>query len=135
MDLHKGMAETVAPQMPSAAQIATCRWLPDAELAVYAAEFARTGLQGGLQWYRCATEGINADLQLFAGRTIDVPACFIAGRSDWGARQSPGALEAMQDSVCTRMQGCHWVDGAGHWVQQEQPFEVARLLLRFLRPA
>jgi pimeloyl-ACP methyl ester carboxylesterase len=133
MDLHKGMAETVAPQMPSAAQIAACRWLPDAELAVYAAEFARTGLQGGLQWYRCTTGGLNADLQLFAGRTIDVPACFIAGRSDWGARQSPGALEAMQTSACTNLLGCHWVDGAGHWVQQEQPDEVVRLLLQFLR--
>ena len=135
MDLHKTMAETVAPQMPSAAQIAACRWLPDDELAVYAAEFARTGLQGGLQWYRCATEGVDADLQLFAGRTIDVPACFIAGRADWGARQSPGALEAMQASTCTQMQGCHWVDGAGHWVQQEQPAEVTRLLLQFLRVA
>ncbi len=133
MDLHKGMAETVAPRMPSAAQIAACQWLPDAELAVYAAEFARTGLQGGLQWYRCATGGVNADLQLFAGRTIDVPSCFIAGRSDWGAWQSPGALDAMQTSACTQMQGCHWVDGAGHWVQQEQPDAVVRLLLAFLR--
>ena len=132
MDLNKGMAETVAPQMPSAAQIAACRWLPDAELAVYAAEFARTGFQGGLNWYRCATEGVNADLQLLAGRTIDVPACFIAGRSDWGAWQSPGALEAMQASACRQMRGCHWVDGAGHWVQQEQPAEVARRLLQFI---
>ena len=133
MDLHKTMAETVAPQMPSPAQVAACPWLPDAELAVYAAEFARTGLQGGLQWYRCATEGVNADLQLFAGRTIDVAACFMAGRSDWGARQSPGALEAMQASACTDMRGCHWVDGAGHWLQQEQPARVAHLLLEFLR--
>ena len=133
MDLHKTMAETVAPQMPSPAQIAACRWLPDAELAVYAAEFARTGLQGGLQWYRCAIEGVNADLQLFAGRTIDVPACFIAGRSDWGAHQAPGVLEEMQASVCTQMRGCHWVDGAGHWVQQEQPGDVVRLLLAFLQ--
>ena len=133
MDLHKTMAETVVPQMPTSAQIAACTWLPDADLAVYAAEFARTGLQGGLNWYRCATEGVNADLQLFAGRTIDVPACFIAGASDWGARQSPGALEAMQASACMQMQRCHWVDGAGHWVQQEQPVEVVRLLLQFLR--
>jgi pimeloyl-ACP methyl ester carboxylesterase len=135
MDLHRTMAETVASQMPSAAQIAACKWLPDAELEIYAAEFARTGLQGGLQWYRCATEGVNADLQLFAGRTIDVPACFIAGRSDWGARQTPGALEAMQTSACTRWRGCHWVDGAGHWVQQEQPGEAVRLLLQFLARA
>jgi pimeloyl-ACP methyl ester carboxylesterase len=34
--------------------------------------------------------------------------------------------------VCTRMTGVHLVDGAGHWVQQEQPGQVARLLLTFL---
>jgi pimeloyl-ACP methyl ester carboxylesterase len=40
MDLAQGMAETVAREMPSAAQIAACRWLPDAahqaELQVFA---------------------------------------------------------------------------------------------------
>jgi len=134
MDLHKGMSETVAPQMPSAAQIAACQWLPDHELAVYTTEFARTGFQGGLQWYRCQTEGLNADLRVFAGRRIEVPSCFVSGRSDWGPWQSPGALESMQARACTRMQGVHWVDGAGHWVQQEQPAEVTRHLLNFIRP-
>ena len=135
MDLHKGMSETVAPQMPSAAQIAACHWLPDRELAVYSAEFARTGFQGGLQWYRCQTDGrYNADLRLFAGRRIDVPSCFVSGRSDWGPWQAPGALESMQSQACTRLQGVHWVDGAGHWVQQERPDDVARHLLDFIRP-
>jgi len=134
MDLHKGMSDTVAPQMPTPAQVAACRWLPDDELAVYAAEFARTGFQGGLQWYRCQTDGhSNADLRLFAGRSIDVPSCFIAGSSDWGPWQSPGALQSMQDRACAQIRGCHWVEEAGHWVQQEQPAEVARLLLEFLR--
>jgi pimeloyl-ACP methyl ester carboxylesterase len=41
----------------------------------------------------------------------------------------------MQASVCTRMIGCHLVDGAGHWVQQEQPEQVSRLLLEFLKQA
>jgi len=38
----------------------------------------------------------------------------------------------MQRSACTRMLGCHLVDGAGHWVQQEQPERVMALLLEFL---
>ena len=129
------MPETVAAEQPTAAQVAACRWLPEAELAVYAAEYARTGFQGGLQWYRCATSGrFTAELQTWSGRTIDVPSCFIAGRSDWGSYQKPGDLEAMQASACTRLSGVHLVDGAGHWVQQEQPEEVLRLLLQFLRP-
>lgn len=134
MDLGQGMAETVAPAMPSAAEIAACTWLPEEELAVYSAEYSRTGFQGGLQWYRCGTGGQESgELQLFSGRTIDVPSLFIAGRNDWGVYQRPGGLERMQTSVCTRLQGCHLLDGAGHWVQQEQPEQVSRLLIPFLR--
>jgi pimeloyl-ACP methyl ester carboxylesterase len=134
MDLHKNMAETVAAEMPSAARIAACRWLPEDELAVYAAEYERTGFQGGLQWYRRGTGGIDtAELQLFSGRTIDVPSMFIAGKSDWGTYQRPGNFERMQQSVCTRMLGCHLIEGAGHWVQQEQPERVSELLIEFLR--
>jgi len=136
MDLDRNMAETVAAEMPSAAEIAANRWLPDDELRVYSAEYERTGFQGGLQWYRCGLDDrLGAELQLFSGRTIDVPACFISGSSDWGNHQRPGALEAMQSSACTRMLGCHFVDGAGHWVQQEQPGEVGRLLIEFLEQA
>ena len=49
MELDKGMAETVAEVMPSAAEIAACKWLTEDELAVYTAEYARTGFQGGLK--------------------------------------------------------------------------------------
>jgi len=134
MERDKGMAETVAPQMPSVAEVAACRWLPEDELAVYSAEFARTGFQGGLQWYRCRTTGrFNAELEIFSGRSIDVPSCFIAGASDWGVHQKPGDFEAMQATACTQMRGCHLVGGAGHWVQQEQPEEVSRLLVQFLQ--
>jgi pimeloyl-ACP methyl ester carboxylesterase len=136
MDLDKGMAETVAEEMPSPAQIAANRWLPEEELAFYSAEYARTGFQGGLQWYRCGTSGaFVSELQTFSGRSIDVPSCFISGKQDWGTYQRPGAFEAMQSTACTNMLGCHLVDGAGHWVQQEQPAEVSRLLLEFFRKA
>ena len=56
-----------------------------------------------------------------SGRSIDVPSCFISGQQDWGTYQRPGVFEAMQTTACTQMIGCHLVDGAGHWVQQEQP--------------
>jgi pimeloyl-ACP methyl ester carboxylesterase len=134
MELDKGMAETVAPEMPSASEIAACKWLPDHELSVYSAEYARIGFQGGLQWYRCMTSSKYAtELQIFSGRTIDVPSCFIAGKSDWGIYQKPGDIDKMQTSACTRMLGCHLLDGAGHWVQQEQPEKVSELLLQFLQ--
>ena len=134
MDLAQGMADTVAPQMPSAEQIAGCRWLPEEALAVYSSEYQRTGFQGGLNWYRCRTDGrFPPELQLFSGRSIDVPALFIAGQSDWGPYQKPGDFEAMQAGACSQLQGCHLIQGAGHWVQQEQPEAVIPLLLDFLR--
>ena len=60
-----------------------------------------------------------------------MPSCFIAGKSDWGPYQRPGDLEKMRNA-CTKLSGIHFVEGAGHWVQQEQPAEVSRLLLEFL---
>jgi pimeloyl-ACP methyl ester carboxylesterase len=133
MDLADGMAETVAREMPSTTEIGNNKWLPEQELKVYSEEYRRTGFQGGLQWYRVRTTGLfDGELELFSGRTIDVPATFIAGASDWGIHQSPGALERMQKHACTRMKEIHLVDGAGHWVQQEQAEEVSRLLLAFL---
>lgn len=130
MQIDKGMAETVAPYFPSRIP----DWLSDDDLAVYAASYERTGFQGGLNWYRCATSpqyaaAVNAAL---GQRTIDMPSMFIAGTADWGIYQKPGEFERMQGSVCTDMRGCHLVAGAGHWVQQEQPERTAELLTRFL---
>jgi pimeloyl-ACP methyl ester carboxylesterase len=134
MDLADDMPTAVAKEMPSPQEIAACRWLPDHELAVYASEYQRTGFQGGLNWYRSRSGGeFESELQLFAGRTIDVPAIFISGKSDWGVYQRPGAVERMQDKACTRFVGYHLLDGAGHWVQQEQATRVSELLLDFLK--
>jgi len=136
MDLAEDMAATVAKEMPGTAEIAANQWLPDSELAFYSAEYQRNGFQGGLQWYRCGTSGaFIPELQTWSGRTIDQPSAFISGRQDWGIYQRPGVFEAMQNKACTNMIGCHLVDGAGHWVQQEQPAEVSRLLLELLQAA
>jgi pimeloyl-ACP methyl ester carboxylesterase len=132
MNLEEGMAETVAKYMPSPEEIAGNGWLPDDELRIYSEEFGRTGFQGGLNWYRSG--GIGApEQQLFADRTIDQPSIFISGASDWGSYQSPGALERMQKKACTDMRGVHMIDGAGHWVQQEEPEQTSRLLVEFIQ--
>ena len=134
MDLADGMAETVASVMPSTEVVAENSWLTDSELSVYVNEFGRTGFQGGLNSYRMGATGIGtAELQLYAGKTINQPSLFISGASDWGTYQNPGALDRMQDTACTDMRGVHIVEGAGHWVQQERPQITAKLILEFLR--
>lgn len=133
MDLNMNMAETVAEHMPSAVEISRNSWLPDDALSVYTTEYGRTGFQGGLNGYRMGASGIGrAEIELYAGKTIDQPSMFISGASDWGTYQSPGSFERMQERACTNMQSVHLVEGAGHWVQQEQSVETSRLLLEFL---
>jgi pimeloyl-ACP methyl ester carboxylesterase len=130
MDLDKDMAQTVAPDDPGTSP----GWLTDAELKVYSDSFSRTTFQGGLNWYRCATGGLSAaSMQAAAGKKLTLPACFIAGAADWGIHQKPGELERMEREVCSDYRGTHLVEGAGHWVQQEQPEKVAELLLGFFR--
>jgi len=131
MDAGKGMAEQVAADMPSAAEIARCKWLTDEELRVYVSEYGRTGFQGGLQSYRVGrVPRLSAETQIFAGRTIDVPALFLSGKSDWGVYQRAGSLDGMQ-RACTKFEGVELLDGAGHWVQQEQAPKVAERLVLF----
>ncbi|MBX2882007.1 MAG: alpha/beta hydrolase [Granulosicoccus sp.] len=134
MERDKTMVESVAQYEPDAEHTARCKWMTPADMAFYSGEFDRTGFQGGLNWYRCTFSLEQTDeLRLFEGRTIDVPSMFIAGAQDWGIYQRPGGLERMQQTACTNMKGCEFIRGAGHWVQQEQPAEVVRLLLKFLQ--
>lgn len=135
MDMDKGMTATAADFMPNAEEIAACRWLKDDEVALFAAEYGRTGMQGPLNaTYRPLSDPrIVAEMTSFAGRSIDVPAAFISGAQDWGNFQTVGAIEAMQTKGCSNMTQIHFVEGAGHWVQQEQPELVTALILDFLK--
>ena len=98
MELDKTMPQSVAPHMPSAAA--------DRHLHVAARRGAcrvrrrvRPDRLPGrpAELYRVRTSGrFEAELEVFAGRTIDQPSCFISGKSDWGVYQAPGVFERMQ---------------------------------------
>src|SRR2546428_6736740 len=108
MEKDKGMAETVAPFMPSPAEIAACKWLTEDEVEVYATEYGRTGFTGALQGYR-VRRGLEpkklAEVLTFLGRSIDVPSVYIAGAGDWGVYQTPGAVGKMRATACNRIVG------------------------------
>ena len=56
-------------------------WITEEDVNFYAAEFARTGFRGGLNWYR----NIDRNWELlapFAGAKVTVPALYIAGDRD-----------------------------------------------------
>jgi pimeloyl-ACP methyl ester carboxylesterase len=128
------MPEVVRPFLPAREDVLRCNWLTEAELDVYAREFGRNGFQGALQLYRVLSDpALNAELRLFSGKAIEVPTLFIGGRSDWGPYAAPGAIGLMQSMATTRLAGIEFIEGAGHWIQQEQPLRLARLLLDFIR--
>ena len=127
------MPETVAADSAEEDLSVPGRWLEEAALDVYAEAYARTGFQGGLNWYRASLspESTRA-LRLYAGRRIEVPATFVCGGRDWGMYQSPGALEAMAERGCADFRGSTIVPDAGHWVQQEAPDAVTAAILAAL---
>lgn len=136
MALEKTMPETVEPFQPSAVEVQACKWLTAAELEVYVEEYRRTGFQGALQAYRVFSDrALNDELRLFSGKTIDVPSLFIGGEKDWGVYAAPGALDLMKSKATTRLQGIEMIQGAGHWIQQEQPVRLSERLLDFIKGA
>jgi pimeloyl-ACP methyl ester carboxylesterase len=132
MRKDKTMPETIRDMTKNEDLKKTLRWLPDADLEVYVSEWSRTGFQGGLNWYRAQTDPKEStDVLLFSGKTIEVPSTFVSGRQDWGNYQEPGAIEKMGDA-CKDFRGVRFVEGAGHWPQQEQPEKVVEEILNFL---
>jgi pimeloyl-ACP methyl ester carboxylesterase len=109
------------------------RWLSEADLDYYTAEFSRTGFRGGLNWYR----NLRRNWELgspWRGQPIRQPSLFIAGSKD-GVLRFPAAqaqLDAFPRTL-PGLRGSHMIDGPGHWVQQEAADEVNRLLIGFLK--
>ena len=136
MPLELGMRDTVAQDMmgeeDEKMRVNSSRWFPDAEFDIYVNEFGRTGFQGGLNWYRVMTNPeLQRDVDIFAGKKIEVPLLYITGTKDWLVYQQPGSIDKMREA-CTDFRGVKWIDDAGHWVQQEQPEKVAKQILDFL---
>lgn len=133
MPLGASMPEAVSADMEGEDKGTTERWLSEGDLGVYVAEWQRTGFGGGLSWYRAQTNPETMkDVLLFAGRKMAAPLVFVSGAKDWGNYQQPGALEGISDA-CEQFRGVKFIDGAGHWPQQEQPEEVVAAISEFLR--
>ena len=132
MKLDQTMVEAVMSQFPKRNTYEN--WLNDKELEVYSNSFYKNSFQPALNWYRCMTSSNqNSDLKVFSNKKIEIPSCFIAGEKDWGIFQKPGALDIMENTLCTNYYGRHILKNAGHWVQQENPNDVAETLLNFYK--
>jgi pimeloyl-ACP methyl ester carboxylesterase len=108
-------------------------WLTDEDVDFYAAEFARTGFRGGLNYYR----NIDRNWELmapFAGLPVTVPALYVAGDRDLVVRfRGAPELIANLTKFVPNLRKTIMLPGCGHWTQQERPAEVNAALLEFLR--
>jgi pimeloyl-ACP methyl ester carboxylesterase len=106
-------------------------WLTSEDVAYYAESFVG-GFRGPLNRYRAQDIDVE-QLRTYAANKIEQPAFFIAGRNDPTRYMIPG-IDRYADPVprFADCRGIHLLDGIGHWVQQEAPIAVNRLILAFL---
>ena len=105
-------------------------WMNEAHFAEYVAAFSAGGFKGPLDWYRNLDANWEKTAFLQDAR-IGVPAAFAVGERD-PVRHYAGPAEAGLKDWLTDLRLQQVVSGAGHWIQQERPDEVNRLLLDFL---
>jgi pimeloyl-ACP methyl ester carboxylesterase len=96
----------------------------------YAEEFERTGLTGGLNRYRNVDRDWE-ELEALDGATIAQPSLFIGGEHDPTTTWLADAIAAHPRTL-PGLVSQHILEGAGHWLQQERPDEVNRLLIDWL---
>jgi pimeloyl-ACP methyl ester carboxylesterase len=105
-------------------------WLPEDVFAEYVAAFTRTGFAAALNYYR----NLDANWLLSTQREvtrIEAPSLFVTGSRDpvtlfMPADDTAESFRTLEQQV---------VDGAGHWVQQQEPDQVNDLLLAHLARA
>jgi pimeloyl-ACP methyl ester carboxylesterase len=105
-------------------------WLSEADLDFFTTEFKRTGFRGGLNWYR----NIDRVWELSGfldGAKLGQPTLFVAGDKDAVVEFYADAYQALEVNAPNLTKKV-LLPGAGHWIQQERPAEVNRLLVEFL---
>jgi pimeloyl-ACP methyl ester carboxylesterase len=105
-------------------------WLPADVFEQYVAAFTRTGFGAALNYYR----NLDANWRLATERqvtVIDAPSLFVTGSRDPVTLFMP----TQHSTDFFRALDQHVIDGAGHWVQQEEPDQVNGLLLEHLARA
>ncbi|MFJ8632252.1 alpha/beta fold hydrolase [Streptomyces sp. NPDC093568] len=105
-------------------------WLDETDLDLYAGEFERTGMTGALNRYRNMDRDW-ADLADRGGAPITQPALFLGGALDASTTWLTEAIAAFPTTL-PGLLSSHVLDGCGHWIQQERPWETNRLLVDWL---
>jgi pimeloyl-ACP methyl ester carboxylesterase len=116
-------AYTVPEKLPA--------WIQNEDLDIYAQQFKESGFRGPLNWYRNIDRNWKAGAAMLDAR-LTQPALFIAGEHDVVvAGFGKGAYERLEENM-PQLRKKVLIPGKGHWIQQESPAEVNRLMIEFL---
>ncbi len=105
-------------------------WLTYADIDHSTSEFTRTGFRGALNWYR-NLDRMWETTQFLCGARLRQPTLYAAGERDAVVQMYRPAYETLPVTV-PDLRTNVLLPGVGHWIQQERPAEVNRLLLDFL---
>jgi len=106
-------------------------WLTEADLQIYADEFAHSGFFGPISYYR----NLDANFDLikdFGPERVTMPVFFIGGTDDVVNVMDPSGVERM-GNLLSDFRGATILDGVGHWTQQEAPAAFNEALLGYLK--
>jgi pimeloyl-ACP methyl ester carboxylesterase len=93
----------------------------------FADTFEATGFTGGLNWYRNAFK--MGQILANTPTRINVPCLYIGAEND--VILPPSSADGMEDFIADLEK--HTVMDSGHWTQQEQPEEVNRVIVDWMR--
>ena len=97
------------------------------ELDTYAKAFTRTGFTGGINWYRNFTR--NWQTTEGIAQKVNVPCLMVMAENDIVLR--PAMADGMEAFVPDLEK--HLIKNCGHWTQAEQPDELNRVMISWLK--
>ena len=108
-------------------------WLTNKDIKYLSKEFEKSGFKGPLNRYRNQHKDW-ADIPELANLKIISPSLFIGGQYD-PVRYFIKGYDAYEkpDRLCANFYGSHIIKNSGHWVQQEKPREVNKIIKNFLK--
>mgnify|MGYP001274702511 FL=1 len=108
------------------------KWLNNDNLQSMVSDFHESGFKGALNRYR-AQEIDWQELKDLDKLSIIPPSLFIGGEFD-PVRRFIKDYDAYKNAgkFCENFKGCHIINDAGHWVQQEKPDAANKIIKKFL---
>jgi pimeloyl-ACP methyl ester carboxylesterase len=101
------------------------------ELQAYVSSYRRTGFRGALNGYRVFQK--NWELTApWMGMKLPVPAAYVGGTRDTVVNFPGNRARAEAMGPDSGGPAAVFVEGAGHWIQNERPVEVNAVILKFL---